>query len=286
LKKDPTSSSCASSGRILQKFHRPWKLFIGIMLLKTVVYGWYSHFKCGQGLLEDELHSGILSTSVNAETIWKVKELVCADQHITISEAVNEVGRSYWSAQTVLTGEWHIKWDKIRWILHHDNAANHLVMAVQQFLMYRQIVLILQPLFSEDLTPYDFWLFPRQRNGASESMFCDTRRCQLQCDGWPAHYTKGVFSWVLPSMPKLLEQVCVCRRDVPREWLDWNALHFNYLSFMAEFWELYDMNMYMDIFWLIYVSEQSAQICNSMWTYCGEMFFTSSVLPVVECTWG
>jgi len=52
------------------------------------------------------------------------------------------------------------------------------------------------------------------------------------------------------------------------------------LSFMAEFWELSDMNMYMDIFWLIYVSEQSTQICNSTWTCCGEIFFTSSVVCV------
>jgi hypothetical protein len=69
LRKDPTSISCASSGRILQKCCRLCKLFIGIMLLKTVMYDWYSHFKCGQGLLEDELHIGILTTFVNAETM-------------------------------------------------------------------------------------------------------------------------------------------------------------------------------------------------------------------------
>lgn len=109
-------------------------------------------------------------------------------------------------------------------------------------------------------------------------MFCDTWRYQVQCDGWPAHYTKGLFPWVHPIMPKLVEQVCLCRRNVPREWLDWKALHFSYLSFMAEFWELSNMNMYMDIFWLIYVSEQSTQIWNSMWTYSGEIFFTSSVV--------
>jgi hypothetical protein len=42
---------------------------MGIMFLKPAVYDWYIHFKNGQGLLEDELHSGILSTSVNTETI-------------------------------------------------------------------------------------------------------------------------------------------------------------------------------------------------------------------------
>jgi len=44
-------------------------------------------------------------------------------------------------------------------------------MAVQQFLAYRQIVLMLQPLYSEDLTPYDFWLFPRQKMGLQSQCF-------------------------------------------------------------------------------------------------------------------
>jgi hypothetical protein len=30
---------------------------------------------------------------------------------------------------------------------------------------------MLQPLFSEDLTPYDFWLFPRQKMGLQSQCF-------------------------------------------------------------------------------------------------------------------
>jgi hypothetical protein len=59
--------------------------------------------KSVQELLENEPHSGRPSTSVNAETVSKVKELVCADRRITIIEGVNEVGISYRSAQAIMT---------------------------------------------------------------------------------------------------------------------------------------------------------------------------------------
>jgi hypothetical protein len=44
-------------------------------------------------------------------------------------------------------------------------------MAVQQFLAYRQIVLMLQPLYSEDLTPYDLWLFHGRKMGLQSQCF-------------------------------------------------------------------------------------------------------------------
>jgi hypothetical protein len=51
-------------------------------------------FKCGQELLEDKPHCERPSTSVNADTISKVKEMVRAYQWITSSEALNKVGIS------------------------------------------------------------------------------------------------------------------------------------------------------------------------------------------------
>jgi hypothetical protein len=50
----------------------------------------YSYFKRGQELLEDRPDSGRPSTY--AEAISKVKQLVHADQCITISEFASEVG--------------------------------------------------------------------------------------------------------------------------------------------------------------------------------------------------
>jgi hypothetical protein len=46
-------------------------------------------------LLKNELHSGRPSTSVNAETVSKMKELVHAKWQITISEVASEVAILY-----------------------------------------------------------------------------------------------------------------------------------------------------------------------------------------------
>ena len=67
----------------------------------TAVYDWYNYFKSGQGLLEDKPRSGRRSTQ--AETIPKVKQLVCADQCITVSEVANEMHILYRLAGEILT---------------------------------------------------------------------------------------------------------------------------------------------------------------------------------------
>jgi hypothetical protein len=92
---------------------------------------------------------------VKAETISKVMVLMCADQQVTISDVVNEVGISNGSAQAILT-ELQIKWDETRWILHHDNAPSRTAMAVQQFLAGKQIALMLQPLIRQTSHPMTF----------------------------------------------------------------------------------------------------------------------------------
>jgi response regulator of citrate/malate metabolism len=91
-------------GRVLQKHCRPSELLMGITSLKkTHVYDTYNCFRSGQELLQDEPCSDRLSSSVNVETISNVKEMVHANQWITSNEAVNEVGISRGSAQTILT---------------------------------------------------------------------------------------------------------------------------------------------------------------------------------------
>jgi hypothetical protein len=89
---------------------------------------------------------------VNAKTISKVTELVHVNQQITIIEIVDEVGISYGSEKAILKEELQMRLDETRWILHHDNAASYMSMAVQLFLVEKQITLMLQPLYVTDLT--------------------------------------------------------------------------------------------------------------------------------------
>jgi hypothetical protein len=82
---------------------------------------------------------------------------------------------------------------------------------------------------------------PWIKNGAFGSMFCDTQRHQMHCDSQPACPYQRRLSVSASKHDKTIgASVCVCAQDVLRGWLDWKALHFKYLSFMAEFWELFD----------------------------------------------
>jgi len=47
------------------------------------------------------------------------------------------------------------------WILHHDTAPAHTALSVRQFLVTKQINVLEHPAYSLDLTPSDFFLFPK-----------------------------------------------------------------------------------------------------------------------------
>ena len=47
------------------------------------------------------------------------------------------------------------------WQLHHDNTPAHASRLVQSFLAKHQITQVIQPPYSLDLVPCDFWLFPK-----------------------------------------------------------------------------------------------------------------------------
>ena len=52
-------------------------------------------------------------------------------------------------------------WATGDWQLHHDNAPAHASSLMHSFLAKHQIIQVMQHLFSLDLVPYDFWLFPK-----------------------------------------------------------------------------------------------------------------------------
>jgi len=47
------------------------------------------------------------------------------------------------------------------WILHHDNAPAHRALSVGEFLATKQITVLEHPVYSLDLVPSDFLLFPK-----------------------------------------------------------------------------------------------------------------------------
>lgn len=53
---------------------------------------------------------------------------------------------------------------KNNWVLHHDNAPCHTAISINEFLASKNIPLAPQPPYSPDLSPCDFFLFPRLKN--------------------------------------------------------------------------------------------------------------------------
>ena len=60
-----------------------------------------------------------------------------------------------------------------KWILHHDNAPAHNGLRVREFLAKNSITKTDHPPYSPDLTPSDFWLFPKLKNALKGQRFAD-----------------------------------------------------------------------------------------------------------------
>jgi hypothetical protein len=54
---------------------------------------------------------------------------------------------------------WHAK----NWILHDDNAHCHRALLVREFLTNHNMLSLPHPLYSPDLAPSDFFLFPKMK---------------------------------------------------------------------------------------------------------------------------
>ena len=62
--------------------------------LKT--FEWYSRFKSGRQSFEDDSRPGRPSTSHTMETVARVREIIRADQRLTIREVAEEVRIAIW----------------------------------------------------------------------------------------------------------------------------------------------------------------------------------------------
>ena len=57
------------------------------------------------------------------------------------------------------------------WFLFHDNAPSHNVTIVIQFLAQRKVTVLNHPLYSPDLAPADYFLFPKVKSHLKGRLF-------------------------------------------------------------------------------------------------------------------
>ena len=65
-------------------------------------------------------------------------------------------------------------WETRSWLLHHDNAPAHNALEIREFLAKNNIAVSEQPLYSSDLAPCDFFLFPKLKEVIKGSHFQDS----------------------------------------------------------------------------------------------------------------
>jgi histone-lysine N-methyltransferase SETMAR len=57
--------------------------------------------------------------------------------------------------------------------LHHDKAPDHSTALVQAFLAKHHFIEVCHFPYSPDLTPCDFWLFPKQKIAVDREEICE-----------------------------------------------------------------------------------------------------------------
>jgi len=65
-------------------------------------------------------------------------------------------------------------WETRSWLLHHDNALAHNTSGIREFLAKNNIAVLQQPCYFPDLTPCDFFLFPKLKEVIQETRFQDS----------------------------------------------------------------------------------------------------------------
>ena len=101
-------------------------------------------------------------------------------------------------------------WKNKNWLLHHDNAPAHTSLLVGKFLAKNNTLIMPQPLYSPDLAPCDYFLFPKLKRpikgrrydtieeikaASKEELNKITKNDFLKCfEDWKKRWHKCIFS--------------------------------------------------------------------------------------------
>ena len=99
-------------------------------------------------------------------------------------------------------------WKNNSWLLHHDNASAHSSLLVRNFLAKKNMVIMLQPRYSPDLAPCDFFLFPRLKRPMKGRRFATIEEIKTESLR-ELGYTKKCISKVLRGLEKKRWHKCI-----------------------------------------------------------------------------
>ena len=89
-------------------------------------------------------------------------------------------------------------WATGNWQLHHNNLPTHVSRLMLSFLVKHQITQVTQPLYSPDLAPCNFWVFPKLKSPLKGKRFQTIDEIQENTEGQLMATRRTVWS---PKMP-------------------------------------------------------------------------------------
>ncbi|KAG5320945.1 SETMR methyltransferase, partial [Acromyrmex heyeri] len=125
-------------------------------LSNRTVYNWFAEFQRGRTFLYDEFREGCPSTSVVATNVDAVREMIERDRHMTNREIQASLGIDMKAIYTILHDHLNVRKLYSCWISHNDRSSKRLVLNFIQ----KNVELMTHCLYSPDLSPNDFFLFP------------------------------------------------------------------------------------------------------------------------------
>ena len=100
------------------------------------------------------------------------------------------------------------------WMLHHDNAPCHTAVSINEFLAEKCMPVFPQPPYSLDLSPCDFFLFPRLKNHLRGRHFGILDNIQKSV----TDKLKGIPSRSIPALLRTMEttppSLCSCPKEL------------------------------------------------------------------------
>jgi len=134
---------------------------------RTQCHDWYQRFKSGRTSIEDDPKSGRPSTSMDDDHVKKVLAVICQNHRPTVRKVAEEVGICKSSCNLILTEKLQMR--RVAAIFVPRLLTDALL--IREFLTKHETTVVPQPLYSPDLAPADFFLFPKRKSSLKGRRF-------------------------------------------------------------------------------------------------------------------
>jgi len=133
---------------------------------RSQTFQWFSQFKASRTSIDDEERSGWPLSSSTPEMIEWERQINCKDRRCETDEVSMLVGISHGTCLKILTEDLkmrHVTSKFVPTLLIVNNAPAHAAVLTRRILTNNNMTMVPHPLYSPDLAPCEFFLFPKMK---------------------------------------------------------------------------------------------------------------------------